>query len=53
MQQPGESNMTETVDPANMTPEERLGEFAGILARGLLRLHARAATGGEKSAPKL
>ena len=41
--------MAATVDPGRMSPEERLAEVAAILARGVLRLHTRAATGGEKS----
>ena len=31
--------MSETIHPAEMTPEERLQEVAAILARGVLRLH--------------
>lgn len=29
------------MDPADMSPEERLDEVASILARGILRLHGR------------
>jgi hypothetical protein len=29
------------LDPQRMTPDERLGEVADILARGILRLRAR------------
>jgi hypothetical protein len=29
-------------DPSSMTPQERLSEIAGVLANGILRLHARA-----------
>ena len=28
-------------DPADMSPDERLDEIGGILARGILRLHGR------------
>lgn len=35
--------MHATIDPARMTPEERLAEITAILARGLLRLHTRKA----------
>ena len=28
-------------EPAGMSPEERLDEVAGLLARGILRLHGR------------
>jgi hypothetical protein len=30
-------------DPAELTPDERLAEVAGIFAAGILRLHVRAA----------
>jgi len=40
--------MSDTVDPARMTSEERLAEIASILARGLLRLHMRGALPAEK-----
>ena len=30
-------------DPSSLTPDERFTEVAGILAGGILRLHARAA----------
>ena len=38
------------IDPSKMTPEERMAEVAAILARGVLRLNTRSATGGEKPA---
>ncbi len=31
--------MRNDLNPANMTPNERFAELAGILARGVLRLH--------------
>lgn len=31
--------MSESISPAEMTPDERLQEVASILARGFLRLH--------------
>ena len=34
-------------DPSFLTPDERLSEVAGILAAGVLRLHARAALCGD------
>ena len=34
-------------DPSFLTPDERLSEVAGILAAGVLRLHARAALPGD------
>lgn len=40
--------MSETIRPAEMTPEERLHEVAVILARGVLRLHTRKALPAEK-----
>lgn len=33
--------MSDTADPAKMTPEERLTEVAAILAHGILRLLTR------------
>ena len=33
--------MNHRMEPDKMTPAERLDEIAGILAAGLLRLHAR------------
>jgi hypothetical protein len=36
-------------DPAQMSPEARLAEVAGILADGLLRLRGRAATAPEET----
>ena len=40
--------MSETIHPAEMTPQERLQEVAAILARGILRLQM----GGRKSSAK-
>ena len=34
---------SDPTDPANMTPEERLAEFAAIFAEGVLRLRRRGA----------
>ena len=34
-------------DPSSLTPHERLAEVAGILAAGILRLHARLALSPE------
>ena len=39
-------------DPSFLTPGERLSEVAGILAAGVLRLHARAALPGDNSGPE-
>ncbi len=36
-------------DPAAMAPAERLAEVSAILARGILRLHSRAALPAENS----
>lgn len=38
-------------DPSSLTPQERLSEIAGVLANGILRLHARPAL--SSSAPGL
>ena len=35
--------MRPAVDPTHLTPEDRFREVAAVLARGLLRLHARPA----------
>jgi hypothetical protein len=35
--------MRHDLDPAELTPDERLQEVAGILATGVLRLHDRTA----------
>jgi len=40
--------MSHAIDPAEMTPEERLAEIVSTLARGLLRLHTRNALPPEK-----
>jgi hypothetical protein len=37
-------------DPSFLTPDVRLSEVAGILAAGVLQLHARAALPGDDSA---
>jgi hypothetical protein len=39
-------------DPAFLTPDECLSEVAGILAAGILRLHARAALSGDNLGPE-
>lgn len=39
-------------DPSFLTPDERFSEVAGIMAAGILRLHARAALSGEHLAPE-
>ena len=44
----GGDDVDTTIDPARTTPEERLAEVAGILARGILRLHTRNALPAEK-----
>ena len=47
--------MRPIVDPSSLTPDERFAEVAGILAAGILRLHARAAlpdNATEQSAPE-
>ena len=39
-------------DPSLLTPDERFSEVAGILAAGVLRLHARAALSGDDPGPE-
>jgi len=39
-------------DPSFLTPDERLCEVAGILAAGVLRLHARVALSGDDLGPE-
>ena len=45
--------MPKIADTARLSPEERLGEIAAILATGLLRLHQRAALPIEESGEQL
>jgi hypothetical protein len=47
--------MRPDIDPARMTPDERLREIAAILAAGILRLRSRAALpadSGQHSGPE-
>ena len=39
-------------DPSFLTPDERLSELAGVLATGILRLHARSALSGDNLSPE-
>ncbi|QEL20759.1 hypothetical protein [Limnoglobus roseus] len=46
--------MRPDLDPAHLSPDDRLYELAAILARGLLRLRDKAAlTPGHTSAPQI
>jgi hypothetical protein len=44
--------MPPTLEPGQLTPEERLDEIAAILSTGLLRLRDRAALGGSPADPE-
>lgn len=44
--------MRPTDDPSSLTPDERFSEVAGILAAGILRLHAGSALSADHRAPQ-
>jgi hypothetical protein len=44
--------MSNCADTTRLSPDERLREVAGILAVGVLRLHARTALSGDNLGPE-